>query len=165
MKDAKPGERADIDTVQQIVALVFHLANVAQTRGDALDARITAKQWMALLALLHLDEGQATCSGVAQLMGCTKQNAKQLMDALERKGFVVAQPSESDRRSIRLAATAEGEAVARDVYAHRDEALRETAEALDANEAETLHRLLHKVADHLTPGWLGFEHAAWSDQS
>ena len=149
-----------IDEMQQVVALVFHLANVAQTRGDQLDERVTTKQWMALISAFHLEGDRATCSEIARLMGCTKQNAKQLTDALVRKGYLAPAPSPNDRRAVPLKPTAAGAAVASELYARREEALGAAADILDEDEAVELHRLLRKLADGLTPGWDGYEHAA-----
>lgn len=153
-------ESGRLDEFQQVVALVFHLANVAQTQGDRLDERITTKQWMALISVFHLEDGRATCSEVARLMGCTKQNAKQLMDALVRKGYLATAANPADRRAVLLQPTQAGATVASELYARRADALGEAAGILDGDETRELHRLLRKLADGLTPGWDGYERAA-----
>lgn len=153
-------ESGRLDEFQQVVALVFHLANVTQAQGDRLDERITTKQWMALISVFHLEDGRATCSEAARLMGCTKQNAKQLVDALVRKGYLATAANPADRRAVLLQPTQAGATVASELYARRADALGEAAGILDGDETRELHRLLRKLADGLTPGWDGYERAA-----
>lgn len=70
-----------------IFAGIFLLQNRLQTACEKLQTEISMKQWL-LLALLPRCPEPRTLTRVGKLMGCSRQNVKQLASGLERKGFV-----------------------------------------------------------------------------
>ena len=72
---------------QMAFASLFILANRLQTAGEKIQTEITMKQWL-LLAIASGCPAPRTLSRVGALMGCSRQNVKQLAAALARKGFV-----------------------------------------------------------------------------
>ncbi|BFH20422.1 hypothetical protein PMJ6TS7_55780 [Paenibacillus melissococcoides] len=54
--------------IQQIYGTLFALANKLQTRGDACLRDITSRQFMVMLAILHLPEGKARIKMVLKRM-------------------------------------------------------------------------------------------------
>ena len=73
--------------MRAIFASIFALQNRLQTIGDRLQDGITMKQWL-LLAMAEACPEPRTLTDVGALMGCSRQNVKQLAAALERKGLV-----------------------------------------------------------------------------
>lgn len=43
---------------------------------------------MTMVAIAHLPEGKATFNNIARKLGTTKQNVKQIITAMEKKGYI-----------------------------------------------------------------------------
>lgn len=83
-------EKYNCDTqhrVQAIFSSIFILQNRMQTAGEKLQTEISMKQWL-LLAMTDCCSEERTLTNVGNLMGCSRQNVKKLVLALEKKGFV-----------------------------------------------------------------------------
>jgi DNA-binding MarR family transcriptional regulator len=94
--------------MQQTYATLFSLANKIQVKGDQLLEKMTSRQLMLFIAIIHLPEGEASINNIARKMGTTKQSVKQLMDIVEKKGFVKIVPSKKDRRAVNIEITESG---------------------------------------------------------
>ena len=66
-------------------------------------------QWSALRYLRRANRFSRTPMALAQFLGTTRGTISQTLIALERKGLILRQPSERDRRSVEIALTAEGQ--------------------------------------------------------
>lgn len=73
--------------MQGIFASVFILQNRLQTACEKIQTDISMKQWL-LLAMVDFNTGQNTLTSIAELMGCSRQNIKQLAVSLEKKGYI-----------------------------------------------------------------------------
>lgn len=79
-----------IDIVQKkraIFASVFVAQNRLQTAGEKVQTEISMRQWH-LLAMTQVCEKPKTLTNIGMLMGCSRQNVKNLATALNKKGFV-----------------------------------------------------------------------------
>jgi DNA-binding MarR family transcriptional regulator len=97
--------------IQQTYATLFSLANKLQVRGDQYMQRLTSRQFMAMLAIIHLPEDNASLNNIARMLGVTKQNVKQLITIIERKGYVITEPNQRDRRAVNIKITEAGRQV------------------------------------------------------
>jgi len=86
---------------------LFLLANRLQVICDQyLDKdNITTKQWLLLAAISQFTDTSPTLSEVSELIGCSRQNIKQLALKLEKKEFIKIQKDEQDTRAYRLILT------------------------------------------------------------
>lgn len=94
--------------IQQIYATLFSLTNKLQIKGDEFCEQITSRQYMALVAIIHLHENETTLNNIARKLGTTKQSVKQMITILENKGFVRTVPSEFDKRAVNVRITESG---------------------------------------------------------
>ncbi|HYF84725.1 MAG TPA: MarR family transcriptional regulator [Clostridia bacterium] len=96
-----------IDKQKFIFGSIFLLANTLQVIGDQYLGRdgITTKQWLLQVMISQLGDNPPTLSEVAELMGSSRQNVKQLALKLEEKGFLTIQKDEHDARALRLKLT------------------------------------------------------------
>ena len=85
--------------------LLFAASNRLETVGDRYLEELTAKQWYLLLCLTTFFERPPTLSQLAEQMGSSRQNVKQLALKLEKKGFVALVRDERDRRALRVGPT------------------------------------------------------------
>ncbi len=86
---------------------LFLLANKLQVVCDQyLDTdNITTKQWFLLAAVNQFKDASPTLSEVSELIGCSRQNIKQLAIKLEKKDFLKIRKDEEDTRAYRLVLT------------------------------------------------------------
>ena len=96
---------AEMDGRYALFGLLFALQNRLQAVGDTFYDEITCKQFF-LMACMNLFQGEApTVQELAQVMGSSHQNVKQILNKLEQKGFVKVEPDEEDRRKLRISLT------------------------------------------------------------
>lgn len=143
--------------LQQIYSTIFYLSNKIQTEGDKLDDNITVRQWMTLLAILHLPEGRANYNQLADMMGYSKQNAKNLVTVLERKGFVKIGKSDTDHRAVQIQVSESCKTFLRNYYERGNSYIDGIFKDFDENELQALWKLLRKLASYDGSDWLGYD--------
>jgi DNA-binding MarR family transcriptional regulator len=97
-----------VDRAQRVRLLRVLLATAAVLRGRldrALAPSGITSQQAGMLQLIEAQAKAPTISFVAQAMGMTHQNVKQIALSLQRKGFVEIAIDDADRRSRRLQLT------------------------------------------------------------
>ena len=88
-----------------IFALIFMLSNKLQTIGDSFFEEISTKLWFVLLVLGIMGSQSPTLTELAEAVGTSHQNVKQLVLKLEQKGFVEITKDNKDARRLRIKAT------------------------------------------------------------
>lgn len=96
-----------LDKQKFIFGSIFILANKLQVLGDQYFAEndMTVKQWLLTVMILQFHDEPPTLSEVAELMGSSHQNVKQIALKLEKKGFLNIEKDDQDARAIRLRLT------------------------------------------------------------
>ena len=135
----------DIFYTHQTLALLFSVTNKLQMQGDKALQELTLRQMLAIPAIIHAPDGKATINHIARQLGTTKQNAKQIVDALARKRCISVAPSASDGRALHVAVTQESEETLRLCSERTDAFLADIFHDFTTEEAETLWTLLHKL--------------------
>ena len=85
--------------------MLFMISNRLQVIGDHFFEEITTKQWFVLVVLEIFGEEYPTFNELAEGVGSSHQNVKQLVVKLEEKGFVRILKDPLDRRKSRIALT------------------------------------------------------------
>jgi Transcriptional regulators len=90
-----------------IFGSIFLLANRLQAIGDQYLGKdnITTKQWFLTIMISQFQNNPPTLTEVADLMGSSRQNVKQLALKLEEKGFLIMEKDRNDARALRLKLT------------------------------------------------------------
>lgn len=148
--NALPTKRA-----QRVRLLRLLIATAAVLRGQ-LDralapAGITSQQ-AAMLQLIEAQTEGPTISFVAQAMGMTHQNVKQIALALERKGFLQIATDPADRRARRLLLTEHHYTFWRQRNAGDFSSVEEWTAGLTDAETVVAVRLLAKLKSHAKAG-------------
>ncbi|WP_297426541.1 MarR family transcriptional regulator [Clostridium sp.] len=94
--------------MQQAFSSLFSVSNKLQIIGDQYCEPLTSRQYMTMLAVLHLPKDETTLINVAKKLGTTKQNVTQLVKSLEKKSFLSIMPSEKDKRAVNISLTEQG---------------------------------------------------------
>lgn len=125
---------------------------LAQTLRSRLDRLYRADglttQQAALLSIVR-ELGNPPLGRVAQVMGTSHQNTKQLVTALERKGFLEYRPDPHDARMRRLHTTPQNEAYWKGRDPDDFTQVLPWFDSLDAEEAKTLLELSSRLYLHL----------------
>ena len=87
-----------------IFSTLFIIGNRLQTLFDHRIPEITLKQFMLLTMVIQSKE-QLTFTQLGQLLGCSRQNIKQLALTLEKKEFVKIIQNEKDTRASTIMPT------------------------------------------------------------
>ena len=143
--------------LQQILAAIFYMSNKIQTEGDKIDKRLTTRQWMTLLSIIHLPKDKASYNQIANMMGCSKQNAKHIVEILERKELVIISKNKNDNRAVNIEITDHCREILQEYYDHGNEFLNQMFQDFDETELEVLWNLLKKLAASDGSNWIGFE--------
>lgn len=130
----------------QLFRLVITLAAHLRTRMDQRLAGIgLTTQQAAVLTFLESCGKPPSLGAVAGALGSTHQNARQIVDALRRKGLVSVSVDPADRRARRVAVTPAVAAAFADRNRDDHAVVGEWLGALSADEQAEAARLLHRV--------------------
>lgn len=96
-----------LDKQKFIFGSLFLIANKLQVVGDQYLGKddMTVKQWFLTVMVAQFGDHSPTLSEVAELMGSSRQNVKQLALKLEEKDFLKLEKDEQDARALRLKLT------------------------------------------------------------
>lgn len=95
----------DVDDQYVIFALTFMLSNQLQTIGDSFFNEISTKQWFVMLVLRIMNGYSPTLGELAEAVGSSHQNVKQLVLKMEQKGYVEISKDAEDARRLRIKMT------------------------------------------------------------
>jgi len=135
----------DLFFTHQTLAVLFSVTNKLQMQGDKHLQDLTIRQMLAIPAIIHAPDGKATINYIAKQLGTTKQNAKQIVDALAKKNYVAIAPSTSDRRAVNVKVTPGSEVAFRLCSERTDEFLADIFHDFTTEDVETLWTLLNKL--------------------
>ena len=106
-------ELHDLFLMQQAYGTLFSLINKLQIAGDTYFDGLTSRQFMTIVAILHLPEEETTINNIAQKLGTSKQNANRMVAGIEKLGYVTVVPSPKDKRATNVLLTDMGKMVYR----------------------------------------------------
>lgn len=96
-----------IPTKEFLFGSIFLLSNKLQALGDGYLKEITLKQWLLLIMIQTIDKEQPSVTEVAAFMGSTRQNVRKMLEALEKKGYVILSQNEKDKRNLSVVLTSQ----------------------------------------------------------
>jgi len=107
---------------------------------------VTPQQYNVLRVLYVRDEGDGVpCSTISSLLLNRVPDITRLLDRLERGGLVTRHRCESDRRVVRTRLTPQGHDLVETLHSPLHAHHQELAGHLDADELDTLTKLLTKL--------------------
>ena len=132
-----------------LFGLLFALQNRLQAVGDTFYEEITCKQFF-LMACMNLFQGEApTVQELAQVMGSSHQNVKQILNKLEQKGYLKVEPDEEDRRKLRISLTEYAALTGEKYRAKEDEFMTGLFDGVAEEEAKQAFLTLSKMEENL----------------
>lgn len=79
-------------------------ANMMQTMFSKTQEGITSKQWLLLTITSNIPE-PPTLSEIGELMGCSRQNVKQIAQILNKNGYLNFTKISGDKNTLRIVPT------------------------------------------------------------
>ena len=135
----------DLFHAQQALTTLFLVVNKLQEQGNQRLQDITLRQMLAIPALIHAPKGQNTINHVARSLGTSRQNAKQIVDGLVKRGYLVTEASTYDKRTVNITITPEGEQAFRLCSTRVDEYLADIFGEFSTSDLECLYLLLQRL--------------------
>ena len=93
-----------IESSYFLIGLLSAFENRFQAVADSTMKEISWKQFFALICI-NMCKEKPTVKELAEIMGSSHQNVKQILLKLEKKGFVSIIADESDKRKLRIELT------------------------------------------------------------
>jgi len=134
-----------LNLMQQTYATLFSTTNKLQIKGDKYLDSLTSRQFMTMMAILHLPENETSVNNVAKKLGTSKQNANTLLASIERKGYITTYKSIRDKRAINVKITDSGKQVMMECNEKGLDFFKDIFARFTAEELETLWGLLKKL--------------------
>ncbi|MCC5910865.1 MAG: MarR family transcriptional regulator [Clostridiaceae bacterium] len=136
-----------LDKQKFIFGSLFLLANKLQTMGDQLlgNDGMTVRQWFLTVMIIQFQDHCPTLGEVANLMGSSHQNVKQLALKLQKKDFLTIEQDTQDRRAIRLKLTEKSHRYWKTREAEGDDFIRELFRDLTEEEINLLSNSFNKL--------------------
>ncbi len=139
----------EMDGRYALFGTLFALQNRLQAVGDTFYEEITCKQFF-LMACMNLFQGEAPAvQDLAQVMGSSHQNVKQILNKLEQKGFVKVEQDAEDRRKLRISLTEYAAVTGEKYRAKEEEFMTGLFEGVGEEEARTAFLTLSKLEANL----------------
>lgn len=132
-----------------LFGLLFAFMNRLQAAGDAFYEEITCKQFF-LLACMNLYPDEApTANEMAETMGCTRQNVKEILNSLCKKDLVVLIQDENDKRKQRIYLTEKMKVLAAKYGQKEMEFLQLLYQGIADEEIKTVFKIISRMENNL----------------
>lgn len=137
----------NLDKQKYIFGSLFLLANKLQVIGDQYMGRdgMTTKQWFLTAMISQFGDNPPTLSEVADLIGSSRQNVKQLALKLEEKEFLKIEQDEHDARALRLKLTEKSKAFWEKREDKDGQFIRDLFEHFSQEETEVMYKGFSKL--------------------
>ena len=139
----------EVNKKQFIFGSLFLIANRLQMIGDRDNQDITMKQWFLIVMISQFGETSPRLNEVAEFMGSSRQNVKQLALKLEQRGFLHIEKDKHDSRAIRLKVTD----VCKAFFKEREEKeiafLKELYKDFSEKEIECLYKGMYQLSENV----------------
>lgn len=93
-----------IESSYFLIGLLSAFDNRFQAMADSMMEEISWKQFFAIICI-NMYNGKPTVKELAEIMGSSHQNVKQILIKLEKKGFVYITTDQTDKRKQRIELT------------------------------------------------------------
>ena len=138
------GTESEVRALNALISLVRSSEAVGVALHRELGRKgLTSSQFGVLEALLHLGP---LCQGdLAAKLLRTGASTTSVVEGLERRGLLVRQRTEEDKRFVRVALTGKGRRLIEDLFPAHAEKVARVLSALTADEQDELRRLCRKL--------------------
>lgn len=138
-------ELHDLFLMQQAYGTLFALINKLQIIGDTYFDGLTSRQFMTIVAILHLVEDETTINNIARKLGTCKQNANRMVSGIEKLGYIEIVPSIKDKRAANVHLIDSGRQKMIECSKSAADFMADVFQGFSTDELETFWHLLHRL--------------------
>lgn len=138
-----------METKRILFGLFFAFGNRLQTAGDSFYKEITCKQFFLLICLSLFKEMPPTINELSEVMGSSHQNVKQIINKLEKAGFVITFYDKEDKRKLRVAATEKMSKISERSKAQEMEFMERLFEGVSEEDAAITLKVMNRIENNL----------------
>lgn len=139
-----------MDAKRALFGLFFEFHNRLQAAGDAFYEEITCKQFFLLACmLLFKDASPPTANEMAEVMGCSRQSVKEILNSLEKKGFILMVTDEADKRKRRITLTEKADEFRARNFAREVDFINGLYDGLTDDEIKATYRVITRLEENL----------------
>ena len=131
-----------------LLGLLTAFDNRFQASADRVMGEISWKQFFAVICL-DLCREPPTIKELAEIMGSSHQNVKQILLKLEKKGFVVLRSDEQDKRKLRVFLTRHCREFCENNKTVTSEIMKQMFEGIEEQELLTTIHTILKIEENL----------------
>ena len=131
-----------------LLGLMSAFDNRYQAQADSFFEEISWKQFFAIICI-NLCKESPTIKELAEVMGSSHQNVKQILNKLENKGFVKTIPDESDKRKQRIILTEKTRAFCEEHEEGSQKIVGKIFEGIDVDNIATTIKTIIQMEENL----------------
>lgn len=131
-----------------LLGLISAFENRYQAKADAFFEDISWKQFFAIICI-NLCKESPTIKEIATIMGSSHQNVKQILNKLEKRGYVEIISDEKDKRKQRVILTEKTIKLCAERDMESKEVVGRIFSGVDEDEIKTVIKVLLKLEDNL----------------
>ncbi len=139
-----------MDDRYALFGILFAFGNRLQTAGDSFYNDITCKQFFLLICLNLFPNEAPTINDLAEVMGCSHQNVKQLALKLEKNGFLTLLTDQEDKRKLRIVQTKALLEFANQNKSREIAFMQHLFEGIPADEIAVTYKVMNTMETNLT---------------
>jgi DNA-binding MarR family transcriptional regulator len=110
---------------------------------------LTARQWLVIATIEKLFEYPPAINEVADKLGTSHQNVKQIANQLEKKGFIIIERDENDKRILRLKVTEKNRRYWDSRAEEHEKFILSLFNSLEEEEIHRFHTLVNKLSENI----------------
>ena len=132
-----------------LFGLLFAFMNRLQAVGDSFYKEITCKQWFLLACMNLYSEDAPTANDLAETMGCSRQNVKQILDGLCKKEILILKQDKNDKRKQRIYATAKYKKLEKKYKNNEQDFLKNLFYGISEDEVKIVFQIISRMEKNL----------------
>lgn len=126
---------------QYIFGKIFKLVNEIQNLGNSVMNEVTIRQFFVLIVIKNMNLSP-TITEISEFLGTTRQSTIQMIDALEKKGYLEMKNSMIDKRAKSISLTDKSY----DLFSEKEEAgnnfLEKIFKDMETKDIHELHKMI-----------------------
>lgn len=127
----------------------FAFSNRLQAVADNIYEGVTCKQFFLMVCMNLFEDEPPTANDLAKVMGCTRQNVKEILVSLEKKGLVSLVPHKTDKRKRIVMLSRKALDISAKYHSRDMEFLGKLYEGVTEEEIKSIYLFLTKLEDNL----------------
>lgn len=132
-----------------LFGLFFAFHNRLQAAGDSFYEEITCKQFFLMACMNLYQDGAPTANELAKIMGCTRQNVKEILNSLEKKQLIRLVVDENDKRKQRVYLTENALLMSDKYRAKETEFMKQLYAGISDEEIDLAYGIITRIEDNL----------------